>query len=651
MKASSGRESGFSLRAILIGLFFTALCDLWIHWAELVLGSRGHTALANTSIPVGAFNILFLLTVINMVLNRVFRPLALSRPELLVIYVMLTVSTVISSSGGIHFIVPTITAAFWYADRSNNWSSQFLKYIPDWIAQKNHGALKGFYDGNSQVPWSVWSHQILAWWVFMALFAMANLCLVSILRRLWIDRERLGFPTVAVPIALIREPDNLFKNGLFRIGFLLPFSVDIMNTFHLNVPSIPYFPTRTADQPDILNLFHSPPWNAIGSTPISLYPFVIGIAYLISVEMSFSCWFFWLATKLELVFGSAAGINAGAAAGGLSSWPYISQQGAGAFLGITLVGFWLSRSYFKEIAQILIGKIKKGDDGSEPLPYRIAFLGLLLCIGGLTGWCMAAGMHGMVAITLIILSLIYIISATRIRAETGDAWLFGPNTDPFQVMTTTFGTSFYRPVDLTILAYVRNAIANYDLRCITMPNQFDAFKMADAIQVDKRKLTAAMVLSTLLGILVSMAIALMIWYAFGAGAKTDPWRTSMGRLPFDQLSISLSSPLKADRSGTAAILAGFLITALLMVLRMRFTWWIFNPIGYAIANTSTMNQVWLPFFIAWVVKTLILRYGGIKSYQKSLPFFYGLIMGDFIAGGLTTLAGCLTGVNVYPTNW
>src|SRR5580693_7288039 len=138
------RESGLTLRALLLGLALTALCDLWIHWAELVLGGRGHTALANTSIPVGAFNILFMLVTINLLLTRFLKPLAFSRAELLVIYVMMTVSTVISSSGGIHFIVPTITAAFWYADNSNGWAGLFHQYIPGWMALRDSDALHGF---------------------------------------------------------------------------------------------------------------------------------------------------------------------------------------------------------------------------------------------------------------------------------------------------------------------------------------------------------------------------------------------------------------------------------------------------------------------------------------------------------------------------
>ncbi len=651
----SWRSSGLTWRALTLGLIFTALTDLWIHWAELVLGGRGHTALANTSIPIGAFNMLFLLVVVNIILTRFLRPLAFSSAELLVIYVMMTVSTVISSSGGIHFIVPTITAAFYYADSSNGWAGLFHQFIPDWIALKDKGALKGFYLGNATVPWALWKTQMIAWVGFMVLFALATLCIVVLLRRQWTDRERLAFPTVAVPVQMLREGEGFFRNRLLWIGFAIPFCIDVLNTIHLNLPAFPYLPTRTADQPDLANFLTAPPWNAIGSTPISFYPFVLGIAYLLSVEMTFSCWFFWLVTKLEAVFGAASGLTSGATGGGQSSWPFLGHQGAGAFLALTVVGLWLSRSYLREIWRIaFMPKAKRGNlpsDAEEPMSYRMAFIGLGVCLVLLVAWCVAAGMRGTVALALIVLALLYMIAASRIRAETGNAWLFGPNVDAYQLMTTTFGTTVYHPADLTILAYVRNAVANFDLRCLSMPNQFDAYKMADAVNVNKRRLTVALVLAICVGIAVSFAIALMIWYAYGAGAKTDSWRTSMGRQPFDQLSDALKTPVKSDLSGSLAVSAGFLITTALMMLRTRFIWWVFHPVGYAMANTSTMNQVWLPFFLAWLIKSLVLRYGGMRLYRLSLPFFYGVIVGDFLAGGLTTLAGCFTGINVYPINW
>ena len=648
--AAKGRASGLTFRALLLGLIFTALTDLWIHWAELILGGRGHTALGSTSIPVGAFNVLFLLTIVNLFITRFLKPLAFTAAERLVIYVMMTVSTVISSSGGIHFVVPTVAAAFYYADNSNGWAGKFHQYIPDWIAQKNADALKGFYIGNASVPWADWRMQIASWTVFLSLFAIASLCLVSLLRRQWVDRERLTFPTVALPTELIARPENLLSNRLMWFGFAIPFALDIINTIHLNYPSVPLFPTRADGQFDIGQALTSPPWNAIGRTPLSFYPFVIGIAYLLSTEMTFSCWFFWIVTKVEAVYGSAAGFNEGGGSGTQSQWPFIGQQGAGAFLALSVFGLWLSRGYLKEIWTIAFAK-QTGADKDEPLSYRMAFIGLGISALLLIGWCMAAGMRGPVAIVLIVLSLLYTLAATRIRAETGNAWLFGPTADVHRLMTATFGTAVYHPADLTALAYVRNIIASSELRCLTMPNQLDAYKMADGIGVNKRRLTFALLLAIVLGVAVSFAIGLMIWYGYGANAKTDSWRTYMGRMPFDSLSDTLGSPVKPDITGTIATGGGFLITVSLMLLRIRFLWWPFHPVGYAMANTNTMNQLWLPFFLAWLFKTLVLRYGGLKLYRLSLPFCYGVIMGDFIAGGLTTAVGCFTGINAYPINW
>src|SRR5215469_484116 len=208
------RTSGLTWRAVLLGLIFTALTDLWIHWAELILGGRGHTALANTSIPIGAFNVLLLLVVFNLMLQRLRRSFAFSPSELLVIYVMMTVSTVVSSSGGLHFVIPTITAAFFYASDSNGWAGLFHRFIPDWIAIKDKTALANFYSGNASVPWEIWRTQMIAWIGFLSLFALTALCIVSLLRRQWIDRERLAFPTVNVPIEMLREGESFFKNRL-----------------------------------------------------------------------------------------------------------------------------------------------------------------------------------------------------------------------------------------------------------------------------------------------------------------------------------------------------------------------------------------------------------------------------------------------------
>jgi hypothetical protein len=160
-----------------------------------------------------------------------------------------------------------------------------------------------------------------------------------------------------------------------------------------------------------------------------------------------------------------------------------------------------------------------------------------------------------------------------------------------------------------------------------------------------------MALAVVIGSVATFWIALTIWYRFGALAKTDTWRTLQGRAPFDALAGFLTSPGQPDQAGTLALLAGFVITVALSFLRMRFTGWPFHPVGYALANTPTMASTWVPFLIAWLCKSVVLRYGGMRLYRRSLPFFLGLILGDFLNGGFWTLLGCFTRLNVYPINW
>jgi hypothetical protein len=51
--------------------------------------------------------------------------------------------------------------------------------------------------------------------------------------------------------------------------------------------------------------------------------------------------------------------------------------------------------------------------------------------------------------------------------------------------------------------------------------------------------------------------------------------------------------------------------------------------------------------LAWILKTLILRYGGRGGFQRSLPFFIGLMIGQFVVGSLWNIYGILREVPTY----
>jgi hypothetical protein len=105
----------------------------------------------------------------------------------------------------------------------------------------------------------------------------------------------------------------LFSNMLFLLGFSLIVLLTLINGLHFLYPAVPNLRLRT----NIGHLFTANPWNAIGWTPIAIYPWIVGIAFFIPLDLSLSVWFFYLFTKFQKIGASTFGLHS------LPSFPYL----------------------------------------------------------------------------------------------------------------------------------------------------------------------------------------------------------------------------------------------------------------------------------------------------------------------------------------
>ena len=81
---------------------------------------------------------------------------------------------------------------------------------------------------------------------------------------------------------------------------------------------------------------------------------------------------------------------------------------------------------------------------------------------------------------------------------------------------------------------------------------------------------------------------------------------------------------------------------------MRSAFCPFHPAGYLISGEqSTMGRLWFSIFIAWSLKNILLKVGGIRLYRRLFPLFLGLILGEFIVGGAWVLIRLLYNIEVY----
>ena len=157
---------------------------------------------------------------------------------------------------------------------------------------------------------------------------------------------------------------RFYKNKVMWIGFGIAGAISIINGLNFMYPSVPRIPIKEGSY-DLGKYFTRPPLNAIGSMPIRFYPFLIGLSFLIPLDMTFSTWFFFLFRKWQRVFGRIMGW------GTIPRYPFFGEQATGAVLALCVISLWAGRGHLKEVLLKIIGK-SKIDDSKEPMRFRSA---------------------------------------------------------------------------------------------------------------------------------------------------------------------------------------------------------------------------------------------------------------------------------------
>ena len=633
------------LRAILIGCLLVPINVFWITVVEV----RWYT-LDGTSLPLFITPVFFLFLIVlgNLGWRKIKGTVnsGLRQEEMLAIYIMLVVSCSFAGHDTLQDFFGCIGHAYWYASPENRWQSLFFRFIPHWLVMTNHAALKGYYEGNVSIYGPDGRHYLMSWIVpllvwggFFLTLVGVYLCMTIIVRKGWIENEKLTFPIVQLPLVLTSNdsPMTFFKKPAMWAGFGLAFGVSFMNGLHILWPGIPDLHVKLYS---IDQYFTTPPWNAIGSTQSSFYPFAIGLAYFMPLDLSFSCWFFYILARLFRVTGAEFGWNTGSGVG----FPYFGEQAAGAWFGIGVMLLYTGRRYWASAVQMAL-KSTRSSNPAEALQYRWAFTGLIAGVSAMMGFTAIIGMSFWISVGFFAIVLLLGFTITRVRAELGSpheiVWV-----NPIQVLVTIFGTQAIGAQDLTLLSTFYWFNRGY--RNHPMPNQLEAFKMYDGKPgVKFGSIVWLIVISSLISLVSVDWANLHVTYAAGGGAKAAGFKGFVGGETYDRLTSWLNSPTQPASTGLYYILGGFLLVVLLSVMRTQFVWWPFHPAGYALAISYAMEYFWLPVLIAWASKAFIIRYGGVKAYRAAIPFFLGLILGDYTMGALWALIGPIMGIQTY----
>ncbi len=634
---------GITPRCILIGaLSALAIALILPYTLNVMRGSR----IGLSSCTPAAFILFFvLLLTVQVALALLRRKWHLRPGELAVIFVMMAMATAVPTRGVSQKLVVGITGAAFYASPENRWDELIQPLLAEWLVLADDEAVRDLYYGDSadRIPWHLWTPVLLRWLLFFVAYHLMLLSALVILRRQWVEHERLAFPLAQVPLAMLQDNGRrdaiikpFFRNPVMWAGFTFCFLINSTNILHN------YFPFIPALMGQVEHLIFR------GQIEIMFRVnfLMLGFAYFINTGVAFSMWFFYLLRVLQGGIFALLGIDLGQTLGpgeatrGVGG-PIFGHQMMGALLVMVVFGLWTARTHLMEVLRKAWNGDPTVDDSREVMPYRAAVLCFLGGGGFVFLWLWLSGIPAWIVPIFILATLMIMIGLARVVAETGVPTIT-PAMAPANFVTSAVGATSLGMTGVVATGFTLIWASGF-MVFITAP-MANALRLGSEITRHRRWFVFAIGAALLTAMVAATWHQIHLAYQHGGlNLNTRYYQVYATTAPrFAEL--MLNSPTGPHLGGWIWTGVGAAVMVVLMAARHSFAWWPFHPVGYAISASWVLNATWMSIMCAWLIKLVVLNYGGPKLYERTKPFFMGIILGQFVAAGFWLLVDSITGV-------
>jgi hypothetical protein len=644
--------SGIRMRAVCLGLILAiALCSI------TPLNNVYHkaTPLGGGHFPLAPFFILLWLTLLVALVNRVFRSRTwLTGRELLVVWILMALVSGIAYTGLVRTFFINLTAPYHFASPGNRWDEVLHPLLPRSLYPQSREAIEALYNGLAggqtmgwlqvlqKVPWDAWLQPLVVWTILIFLCYTVMICLVNLLSRQWLENERMNFPLLQVPLLLEEAVDRnglgrFFTNRFLVAGLFVPLFLHLINGLHFYYPTVPQIPTLILAGPyfpkyGLFSGFHN--------LKLYIYPAFIGFAFLASKQISFSFWFFFIMGGLLIGLLNLLGYNIPAATLGITFGPTLSRpeetQMIGAYGVFFLFTLWLARRHLLVVLRQAFGFEREDPSLGAWFSVRLSFWGFIIATAGIVIWCHSFGMTLWNSLWVVAAFFVFVLVVSRVICQGGIAY-FTLTVAPLDGLIAFFGPRLFTSVGILIAAVVQKVLF-VDMRESLMPSLLHTSKITHTMG-RRRMIFAAISITLAAGVVASFLAMLALCYKFGVRQLQLDWATRTTAAVYENIYSLVESPVKPGHWVMVFSIMGALVTLILVIFYHRFYWWPLHPIGYLTTYSSAMRILWFSFLVGWLCNVLCMRYGGVQLFKMLRYLFLGLIIGDFLMGGVWILVG------------
>ncbi len=101
----------------------------------------------------------------------------------------------------------------------------------------------------------------------------------------------------------------------------------------------------------------------------------------------------------------------------------------------------------------------------------------------------------------------------------------------------------------------------------------------------------------------------------------------------------IADPTRNAQPYFGGLIAGGVVMFFVTAMRARFYWWPLHSLGLPLANTWPARTLWFSFLLGWLIKVVVMRYGGGAMLRTVRNFFFGVIVAEATLVGISTVFG------------
>lgn len=615
-QASPSKRS--SLRSIAIASLLTVGINAIIPYTHHYM----HTiSLVEGMMPMGVLMpFLLLIFVVNPILKLFGKGIQLEPWELVIVFTVSYVSIHINEMLG--RVLATYAVMHYMATPENLWAEYAYGLVQPWMVVEDAGdRLAWFYEGlprTETVPWDIWIRPTFWWLSFLGAVGIGCVAFGTIIRRQWVDQERLTFPfaTVAEELAETAGPKGFpqyMREPLFWIGFSIPAFIVLWYIGGYFNPGWPSIPIGIENRSIRLGRYVPPLHGRINFL-------IVAFAYFTDLQVLLSIWVFWALTWIQIGVTNRLGVVEG-----VGDFGGAMQQALGGFIVFCVWGLWSARDHLHAVFKQAFTKKITMDDSNELMSYRTAVFAFLGAFGYMLLWLTKGGMNPALSFVVVAFWFIFYVGFAKVIAMTGLVFAESPGLG-IKILSLAPPDSL-GPGSIAMRQVLGSCYQNG--KCFSMPSAAHAARMGERLGGRSRTLGMTILATFLLSL--GAAAASTIWLGYQDGAfnfGSYMFRVAAPKY-YDGIVTSIRDIGKNTHYGTRMAFTawGALVVGVMTFCQYRFTWWPIHPIGYTLVPFHSTRTAILSVFLTWMAKVIILRVGGISLYRRGIPLLIGVIVG------------------------